>query len=160
FGSGFVDVSSFSGVNAPAPAISPDGKFLVSPVRDTKGDLSLWLRSLNDTGEGKMLPGTEGGTDPFWSPDSRSIGFFAGGKLKRIDTQGGSWQPLSDAIGGRGGAWGPGGTILFAPTSFSPLYTIPANGGTPRQITKLNTNSGATSHRWPAFLPDGRHFLF
>ena len=76
------------GFGGSPPAISPDGKLLVSPVRDAQGKRSLWLRALNDAGEGRMLPGTEGGADPFWSPDGRSIGFFAGGKLKRIDSAG------------------------------------------------------------------------
>jgi hypothetical protein len=156
-GSQFVDVlaQSFG-----APAISPDGKQLVSAVRDTQGRFSLWLRGLNDVGEGRMLLGTEDGGLPFWSPDGRSIGFFAGGKLKRIDSDGNSLQTLSDALAGRGGAWSPDGIILFTPSEFSPLFEIPANGGTPRQITKLNTKGGETSHRWPLFLADGRHFLF
>jgi Tol biopolymer transport system component len=143
-----------------APAISPDGKQLVSAVRDTQGKFSLWLRGLNDAGGGRMLPGTEGGGLPFWSPDGRSIGFFAGGKLKRIDSDGDLLQTLCDASLGRGGAWSPDGIILFTPNSTSPLYEIPANGGTPKQITKLDTARGENSHRWPVFLADGRHFLF
>jgi DNA-binding winged helix-turn-helix (wHTH) protein len=91
-------------VNASAPAISPDGRFLVVPVRDSQGRMVLWVRSLN-TGEGKILQGTEGGTDPFWSPDGRSIGFFADGKLNRIHSDGSSLKTLCDAVGGRGGAW-------------------------------------------------------
>lgn len=147
-------------VNASAPAVSPDGRLLVSPVRDSQGRMVLWVRSLNDGGEGKILKGAEGGTDPFWSPDGRSIGFFADGKLKRIDSDGSSLQTLCDAVGGRGGAWSPNGTILFAPMGFAPLYAIPAYGGTPRQITRMSTDGRATSHRWPVFLPDGRHFLY
>jgi len=143
-----------------APAISPDGRQLVSAVRDIQGKFSLWLRGLNDAGGGRMLPGTEGGGLPFWSPDGRSIGFFAGGKLKRIDTDGDFLQILCDASAGRGGAWSPDGIILFAPNANSPLFEIPTKGGTPRQITKLNTARGEFSHRWPVFLADGRHFLF
>jgi Tol biopolymer transport system component len=156
-GSQFADLLAQS---SGAPAISPDGKQLVSAVRDTQGKFSLWLRGLNDAGGGRMLPGTEGGGLPFWSPDGRSIGFFAGGKLKRIDTDGDLLQTLCDASQGRGGAWSPDGIILFTPNAYSPLYEIPANGGTPRQITILNTARGENSHRWPVFLADGRHFLF
>jgi Tol biopolymer transport system component len=148
------------GFNASAPAISPDGKQLVSPVRDSQGRLSLWVRGLNDAGEGRMLPGTEDGGFPFWSPDGRSIGFFAKGKLKRIDGDGNSLQTLCDGQAAGGGAWSQDGIILFTPSPFSPLYEIPANGATPRQVTKLDTGRGEVSHRWPVFLSDGRHFLF
>jgi Tol biopolymer transport system component/DNA-binding winged helix-turn-helix (wHTH) protein len=141
-------------------AISADGKLLVSSVRDTQGTVSLWLRSLNNAGEGRILPGTEDARAPFWSPDSRSIGFFAGGKLKRIDSDGTGLQVLCDASTAVGGTWSPAGIILFAPTQASALYQIPANGGTPGQVTTLNAGRGESSHRWPIFLPDGRHFLF
>lgn len=147
------------GFGGSPPAISQDGKLLVSPVRDAQGMRSLWLRALNDAGEGRMLPGTEGGTDPFWSPDGRSIGFFAGGKLKRIDSDGSGLQVLCDALRQKGGTWSQGGIILFSPLGISGLYQIPANGGTPRQVTQLNTGRGE-SHRNPIFLPDGRGFLF
>jgi DNA-binding winged helix-turn-helix (wHTH) protein len=155
-GSQFADViaQSFG-----ALAISPDGKQLVSAVRDTQGKRSLWLRGLNEAGGGRLLPGTEDGGLPFWSPDGRSIGFFVGGKLKRIDSDGNSLQTLCDAPAGRGGAWSLDGIILFA-TARSPLYEIPAKGGTPRQVTKLNTARGEMSHLWPVFLADGRRFLF
>jgi DNA-binding winged helix-turn-helix (wHTH) protein/Tol biopolymer transport system component len=154
----------FGGVSDPrlgAPAVSQDGKQLVSAVRDNRGNPFLWLHNLNESGEGRRLPGTEGGGHPFWSPDGRSIGFFASGKLKRIDSDGSGLQILCDAAGGgRGGAWSSGGIIIFTPSLDSPLYEIPANGSTPKQITHLNTDRGETSHRWPVFLADGRNFLF
>jgi eukaryotic-like serine/threonine-protein kinase len=145
-----------------APAISPDGKQLVSPVKDGRGNSFLWLRSLNESGEGRRLPGTEGGGNPFWSPDGRSIGFFTEGKLKRIDSNGSGLQVLCDGLpgAGRGGAWSPEGIILFTPSMISALYEIPANGGTPRQITNLNTSRGEAIHSRPVFLADGKHFLF
>lgn len=145
-----------------APAISPDGKQLVSPVKDSRGNSFLWLRSLNESGEGRRLPGTEGGGNPFWSPDGRSIGFFTEGKLKRIDSNGSRLQVLCDGLpgAGRGGAWSPDGIILFTPSMISALYEIPANGGTPRQITNLNTGRGEAVHSRPVFLADGKHFLF
>ena len=149
-----------SDVDAGSPAISPDGKQLVSAVRDSKGRVILWLRALDDAGEGRLLPGTEGGGQPFWAPDSSAIGFFASGKLKRINVQGNSLQTLCDASRGRGGAWNANGVILFTPATASTLYQIPASGGTPKPVTQLDKSRGENSHRWPKFLPDGKHFLF
>ena len=106
-----------------------------------------------------MLPSTEGAIFPFWSPDGRSLGFFADGKLKTIDVNGGSPQVIGDASLGRGGAWGPDGVILFSPGPSDPLLRVSVSGGTPVPITKLNT-ALHTSHRWPFFLPDGKHFLY
>jgi Tol biopolymer transport system component len=141
------------------PALSPDGRQLVANVWDNHGKRALWLRSLNDAGEGRILPGTEGGILPFWSPDSRSIRFFAAGKLKRIDIEGDLVQVLADVTAApRGGAWSPDGIIVFTPGQYSALYQIPASGGTPRQITDLGKKE--QSHRWPVFLADGKHFLF
>jgi DNA-binding winged helix-turn-helix (wHTH) protein/Tol biopolymer transport system component len=143
------------------PALSPDGKQVVVPVLGSNGKIALWLRTLKEAGEGRVLPGTEGGTGPFWSPDGLSIGFITvDGKLKRIDIEGNLVQILSDVTGARGAAWSPSGVILFAPTPSSPLYEIPATGGTPKQVTELNKSRKEQSHRWPVFLSDGRHFLF
>jgi eukaryotic-like serine/threonine-protein kinase len=143
------------------PALSPDGRLLVVPVMDTKGNLALWLRGLNDLGQGRILPGTDQGAFPFWSPDSRSIGFFARGKLKRIDIEGNLVQVLADVNWfPRGGTWGSSGIILYARGTSSELYQIPASGGTPKKVTERNTSLKELSHRWPTFLPDGRHFLF
>ncbi|MGB7862641.1 MAG: hypothetical protein WCF74_04535, partial [Candidatus Sulfotelmatobacter sp.] len=96
---------------------------------------------------------------PFWSPDSRSLGFFADGKLKTIDLNGGSAQLVCDAQLGRGGAWGPNGVILFSPFPTAPLMRVSANGGTPVQVTTIDL-ARHTSNRWPFFLPDGKHFLY
>jgi Tol biopolymer transport system component len=143
------------------PALSPDGRQLVVPVMDTQGKLALWLRGLNDLGQGRILPGTEEGAFPFWSPDSRSIGFFIPGKLKRIDIEGDLVQVLADVTGfPRGGTWGSSGIILYNPGTPSELYQIPASGGTPRKVTERITSLKELSHRWPTFLADGRHFLF
>jgi Tol biopolymer transport system component len=139
------------------PAFSPDGRQLAVPVRDSHGKYALWLRPLNDAG--RILPGTEDGKYPFWSPDSRSIGFFAGDKLKRIDLEGNLVQVLAHVTpSSRGGAWSQDGTILYAPSQTSPLYRVPSSSGTPRQVTDLGTKE--QSHRWPVFLADGKHFLF
>jgi eukaryotic-like serine/threonine-protein kinase len=143
------------------PALSPDGRQLVVPVMDTQGRLMLWLRGLNDLGQGRILPGTDDGAFPFWSPDSRSIGFFAYGKLKRIDIEGNLVQTLADTTGfPRGGTWGSSGVILYAPGRYTELYQVPASGGTPSKVTERITNLKELSHRWPTFLADGRHFLF
>ena len=147
-------------VNAGAPAISPDGRQVVAAVRDHQGRLALWLRSLNDVGEGRLLPGTQGGGHPFWSIDSRSIGFFAEGKLKRIDADGSSLQTLCDAALGRGGTWNAAGIILFAPNAGTGIMAVSASGGTVKPVTELDRSHRENSHRWPVFLPDGRHFLF
>jgi Tol biopolymer transport system component len=143
------------------PALSPDGRQLVVPVMDTQGRLGLWLHGLNDLGQGRILPGTEEGAFPFWSPDSRSIGFFVPGKLKRIDIEGNLVRDLADVTGSpRGGTWGSNGTILYTPGMYSELYQIPASGGMPRKVTERITSLKEQSHRWPTFLADGRHFLF
>ena len=143
------------------PALSPDGRQLVVPVMDTQGKLALWLRGLNDLGQGRILPGTEEGAFPFWSPDSRSIGFFTSGKLKRIDMEGDLVQVLADVTGSpRGGTWGSSGIILYTPGTSSELYQVPASGGTPKKVTERITSLKELSHCWPTFLADGRHFLF
>jgi hypothetical protein len=143
------------------PALSPDGRQLVAPVRNSHGKIALWLRRLNDAGEGRILPGTDDSEFPFWSPDSHSIGFFAGSKLKRFDLEGDLVQVLADVTTQpRGGAWSPDGIILFTLSQLSALYQIPASGGTPRQVTELSNRDKEQSHRWPVFLADGKHFLF
>jgi serine/threonine protein kinase len=148
-----------AGTNAGNSAISPDGIMLAFSAR-TKGKMQIWIRRL-DSIESRALPGTEGGYYPFWSPDGRRIGFFADGKLKKIDIAGGPAQSLCDARPGRGGTWNADGVILF---SGSPARTerrimrVPAAGGTPVVVTTFDTSENA--HYWPWFLPDGRHFLY
>ncbi|MEQ1731838.1 MAG: hypothetical protein ABL982_25985, partial [Vicinamibacterales bacterium] len=138
-------------------ALSPDGSKVVFSA-EFEGRQQLWLRSL-DAVPAKPLAGTDGALQfPFWSPDGRSVGFFADGKLKRIDLERGTVETLADAVNGRGGAWNPDGTILFAPTSFSALSTIAATGGQPMPATALQAQQ--TDHRFPQFLPDARHFIF
>jgi serine/threonine protein kinase len=143
-----------------APAISPDGKLLASSVRDKKGTVQLWLRSLNSQ-IGRMMPGTEGAGHPFWSPDSRSVGFFAGSKLKRIDADGTSLQTICDVSSSpRGGSWSRDGIILLAPNVNGTLRKVSANGGAPTAISELDMKNNENGHRWPQFLPDGKHYLF
>jgi eukaryotic-like serine/threonine-protein kinase len=140
-------------------ALSPDGSKLAFAASDTGGKTQLWVRSL-DSESAQPLAGTDGATQPFWSPDSRTIGFFADGKLKRMEASGGGLQVLADAPVSRGGTWNKDGVILFAPTAASGLSKVSAAGGTVEQATALDTNKNEDSHRWPCFLPDGKHFAF
>ncbi len=144
----------------PAMALSPDGSRLAF-VASFEGQNLLWVRSL-DSLSAHALPGTESVTAfPFWSPDSRFIGFFAGGKLKKIDASGGPPQTLCDVgAASRGGTWNRDGVIVFAADGLVPLYRVSAAGGEPIPVTALDQSRFETSHRWPFFLPDGRHFLF
>ena len=106
------------------------------------------------------LAGTEGATFPFWSPDSNFVVFFAQGKLKKIDANGGTATTLSDASTNRGGTWSGDGVILFAPTFLSPLFRISQNGGGTTAVTRLDEKQHEVSHRWPSFLPDGKYFVY
>jgi serine/threonine protein kinase len=136
--------------------LSPDGRKIAFVAKGADGTL-LRLRSL-DSETAVALSGTEQATFPFWSPDSQSLGFFADGKLKRISVNGGGPQTLADAPLGRGGSWNREGTIIFAPTAVSGIFRVAANGGDVREVTRLDPAHGI-SHRFPAFLPDGRHFV-
>jgi serine/threonine protein kinase len=140
-------------------ALSPDGMQLVFVGSGGNESQQLWLRPLN-AATAQPLAGTEGAEYPFWSPDSRSVGFFAGSKLKRLDIGAGPPQVIADAGAGRGGTWSREGTILFAPTTASPLWRVPASGGSaPVQVTKLDLPRQG-SQRFPQFLPDGVTFCF
>jgi serine/threonine protein kinase/Tol biopolymer transport system component len=139
-------------------ALSPDGR-RVAFVAAVEGKQLLWIRSL-DVLSVQSLAGTEGAIFPFWSKDSRFVGFFAEQKLKKIDVAGGPPITLCDAPDARGGTWNRDGVIVFAPTSTGVLHRVPASGGTSTPITKLDETAVETSHRWPFFLPDGDHFLY
>lgn len=138
--------------------ISPDGRLLVL-ADDYDGTQGLWLRPLD--GESfKPLAGTAGARFPFWSPDSRSIGFFAPPKLKRLNLGDGHVLEICDAPLGRGGTWSPDGVIAFTPASSGGLMRVDADGGTPGPLTRTQLSRRETSHRFPTFLPDGRTFLY
>ena len=149
----FVTTAPDSGV----PVLSPDGTRLAFIARDEKGTLSLYVRAMNSL-TAQALTGTTGALHPFWSPDSHNLGFFADGKLKRIDVNGGPSQELALADRGRGGAWAADGTIIFCPGINSTLFRVSAGGGTATPATKFANDE--TGHRWPSFLPDGKHFIF
>ncbi|HEV2114728.1 MAG TPA: protein kinase [Terriglobales bacterium] len=135
------------------PVVSPDGAYVVFGAGDR-----IWLRSL-ESSETRALEGTETGSFPFWSPDSRRIGFFASGKLKLVDIAGGAPVTLCEAPNPRGGAWSRQGVVVFAPNIRSALYRVSASGGTPAPVTTLDSSKHST-HRWPEFLPDGDHFIY
>ena len=138
-------------------ALSPDGRQIVF-VASGEGASRLWLRPLATT-TAQPLAGTEGAQFPFWSPDSRAVAFFADGQLKRIDLGGGAPQTVAQASrSSRGGTWNADGVMLFAPNSGGRLLRVPTSGGPPVAVTTLA--GPQSSHRFPVFLPDGRHFLF
>ncbi len=147
--------------------VSPDGRHVAASV-DSDGRAQIWLRSIDDL-EARPLPGTEGGWSFFWSPDSRSIGFFSGGQLKKVAIGSRLPQKLCDAPGAgpaQVGAWGRDGTILFgiseAPGHDDGLYRVSADGGTPKRVVLRDAKGAEVRHGWPfwpSFLPDGRHFL-
>jgi Tol biopolymer transport system component len=149
--------SLFSG-QVPTFTISPDGRHVVF-IATTPGVPMLFVRSLG-TLTIKPLAGTENANYPFWSPDSRFVAFFSAGKLRKVPIGGGSPVDICDAAGGRGGTWNADNTIVFAPSPAGALERVAATGGTPAPVTTLDAARGETMHRWPQFLPDGRHFLF
>ena len=140
-------------------ALSPDGRRLAFMAATRRGAPQVWIRAL-DSIQSQPLAGTDGASFPFWSADNRSIGFFADGKLKRIDISGGAPQVLANAPLGRGGSWNRDGVIIFAPAPPSGLWRVSAAGGQPTQVTTVTPDTAATNHVWPQFLPDGRRFLF
>ena len=142
-----------------AMVLSPDGLRIAFVARGDDGKQMLWVRAL-DALTAQPLAGTEDANHPFWSPDSRFLGFFSTGKLRKIDANGGPPQALCDATGGRGGAWSINGTIVFTPSPTDVIYKVPAAGGAPAAVTEFDTKTSESSHRFPIFLPDGKHFLF
>jgi len=144
-------------------AISPDGSMIAMWLYDSATVARLAVRPLGSL-EVRMLPGTEssefGYAMPFWSPDGRTLGYFADGKLRTVVVAGGTPQVLCDAPDPRGGTWGKGDVILFTPASQTPIYRVSASGGEPVAVTALDTTLHETAHRFPRFLPDGRHFTY
>ena len=136
--------------------ISPDETKLAFTAIDQTGAIKLWTRSLN-ANDATAIPGTEGAAAPFWSPDGRSLGFFAGGKLKIVELNGGNQQTLTDSSWVGVAAWAPDGAILFRPATSSPLFRVPATGGQAVPLHALGANDYSESD--PAMLPDGEHVL-
>ena len=140
------------------PVLSPDGTRLAFTARDEQGKVLLYVRQLSSLAA-QPLSGTDGARFLFWSPDGREIGYFADAKLKKIDATGGPTQTLCDG-NGFGGTWSKGGVIVFEPSAHEGLLQVSAAGGAPEPASKLNAAQSENSHRWPYFLPDGKHFLF
>jgi len=137
-----------------SPKLSPDGRYLAFDGTDEQGVTRIYVRAMNAL-EAQPLPGTEGTRRPFWSPDSRFLGFVAGGKLKKVEVTGGPPQVICDAPTGADGAWGPDGTILFDGTGNDPINKVSASGGVASQLIDGKSQPG-----WPQFLPGGKKFLF
>ena len=153
-----VSIVHTDGTEVAAPAISPDGRRVAYRARRGDGMPLLWIRELA-SGKSQSLPGTEDAFLPFWSPDSRDLGFFTGVSLKRVPAEGGPVRIVVDNVGtfgGGGGAWGTDGTIVFS--GQNGLFRLQGNGGAVAALTKVPSQDWA--HFWPSFLPDGRRFLF
>lgn len=140
-------------------AISPDGHAVAFASVDSLGRRALWVRRFDALGS-LRIPGTEGAMYPFWSPDSRNVGFFTNTHLKRVGVEGDSVRVVCATELGRGATWNRSGTIVFAGSTQGPLQRVAAGGGTPVPATTLNEAEAEVSHRWPSFLPDGERFLY
>jgi eukaryotic-like serine/threonine-protein kinase len=156
---------NFPGWSGAILAVSPDGQRLAFIAQGADGRVQLWVRALSGL-SAQPLAGGEGASAPFWSPDSKFIGFFADGKLKKIDAAGGpplvlcDAEPAVSAGAGGGGAWNRDGVIVFGATRAGALQRVSSAGGQPTAVTALNADNGETTHVWPSFLPDGQHFVY
>jgi len=154
--------SAPAGLALDSPAvISPDGRQIAFTARaGAEGPSRLFIRALHER-DVRAIEGTQSAKQPFWSPDSRAIAYFARGRLMKVAIDGGAPVEICTAPDGRGGAWSRSGVILFTPMTIQAgLLRVSADGGTPVPATLLDTAHGENSHRWPAFFPDGVHFLY
>ena len=142
-----------------APRVSPDGRYLAFNATDSVGTTKIWVRQLNAIAA-QPLAGTEGASRPFWSPDSKYLGFMGQGKLMKIDIAGGPAQKICDAPSGSDGSWSSEGVILYDGRGSDPIYRVPASGGTPVIAVQRDPARKDSLVGWPEFLPDGRHFMF
>src|SRR6202171_4671890 len=148
---------AFNDTQADWAVISPDGQKVAFTATSADGKSMLYVRNL-DSAEAKLLPDSENAIEPFWSPDSRSVAFGSNGKLKRSDLAGGRAQVLCDAARLTGGTWGKDGVIVFLPDFRETVAQVSAQGGEPQPVAMKTGETGDERHRYPDFLPDGRHF--
>jgi eukaryotic-like serine/threonine-protein kinase len=144
-------------------ALSPDGKRLAFTAGLPNGTDRLFVRTFGEPAAQPVAGASAGSEEPsfpFWSPDGKFIAYFVPGSLKKVDPSGGPAVTICPAEKGAGGSWSPDGTIVFAPTLTSPLFRVSSAGGKPEAVTKLDASLHVTAHRYPSFLPDGRHFLY
>ena len=146
-------------ISIDTPRVSPDGQYIAFNATDMTGITRVWLRPMNAL-DAHPLTGTEGAARPFWSPDSKLIGFMADGRLKKIDVGGGPAQKVCDAPTGSDGSWSPDGVILFDGRATDPIQRCPAGGGVASVALKADQSRKETAVGWPEFLPDGKHFIY
>jgi len=141
-------------------AISPDGQTVAIVAYSTgSSNFVLWTYQIGGR-HPNLIDGTAGAAYPFWAPDSRTIGFFSEGKLKKVDAAGGPVQVVCDAPNGRGGTWNSEGIIVFAPDALGGLARVSSWGGPVAELTKPDESRSESGHRWPVFLPDGKHYIY
>jgi Tol biopolymer transport system component len=149
-----------SSTDSPLPlAISHDGTTIAFCARTGEGPDMLWLRSV-DKNDAREIPGTDGAQGPFFSPDGRAIGFFTRGHLKTVNAAGGAVIELVDRVDARGATWNGDGTIVYGDGTAHPIKMVRQDGGKPTTITVLDSTRAESTHRFPWFLPDGKHFLY
>jgi Tol biopolymer transport system component len=141
------------------PCFSPDGRYLAFDATDPDGVTHIWIRPLSEE-VARVIPGSEGAERPFWSPDSRYVGFFADDKLKKIAVPGGAAVTVCDAPGAADGAWNTEGTVLFDGGLTDSIQSLATASGAIRPATNIDRSLRERGHAWPEFLPDGRHFLY
>jgi serine/threonine-protein kinase len=151
--------AEFRLAEVPSVAIAPDGRQVIYAATDSGGGTKLFRRPIDQL-EATPITGTEDAGHPFFSPDGQWVGFFAGGKLKKVSLTGGPPLTLCEAQSGYGASWGADETIIFSPTFTSGLLMVSAAGGTPQVVTNIKSEQGELSHRWPQILPDGKAVLF
>ena len=148
----------FTGDFSGPPVMNADGTAIAFSARTQKDRDTVWVQFLNDVTP-KKIEGTDGAAFPFWSADGKWIGFFADGQLKKVAATGGPVTVLAPTPNPRGGSWNQDNVIIYEPDYRDTLWRISASGGTPARVTKFDSGKH-TTHRWPQFLPDGKHFLF